>query len=153
MSTIDYWAIISTFIQVLLVVVSHEHWMTLKIDLKDWTIYIFDSISYRAEDQRWRKERRIMPLRAILLFLMQKTGYFQRAGIQPRMDILKAVLIPSEESTKQIDDDSCSVFCLSFLDSIIYGLPITGRTTQAIVDKLRKDYAFEIFLNSTDPSE
>ena len=127
--------------------------MTLKIDLKDWTIYIYDSISYKAEDQGWRKERRIMPLRAILPFLMQQAGYFQRAGIQPRMDIFKAVLVPSEESAKQIDDDSCGVFCLSFLDSIIRRLPITGRTTQAIVDKLRKDYAFKIYLNSTDPSE
>ena len=153
MSTIDYWAINSTFIQVLLVVVSHDHWMTLKIDLKDWTIYIFDSISHRAEDQGWRKERRIMPLRAILPFLMQKAGYFQRAGIEPRMDIFKAVLIPSKESAKQIDDNSCGVFCLSFLDSIIRELSISGRTTQAIVDKLRKDYAFEIYLNSTDPSE
>ena len=153
MSTIDYWAIIFTFIQVLLIVVSHGHWMTLKIDLKDWTIYIFDSISYRAEDQGWRKERRIMPLRAILPFLMQKAGYFQRVGIEPRMDIFKAVLVPSEESAKQIDDDSCDVFCLSFLDSIIRGLPISGCTTQAIVDKLRKNYAFEIFLNITDPSE
>ena len=53
----------------------------------------------------------------------------------------------------EIDDDSCGVFCLSFLDSIIRGLPISGRTTQAVVDKLRKDYAFEIFLNNTDPSE
>ena len=153
MSTIDYWAIISTFIQVLLVVVSHGHWMTLKIDLKDWTIYIFDFISYRAEDQGWRKERRIMPLRAILSFLMQKAGYFQRADIQPRIDIFKAVLVPSEESAKQIDDDSCGVFCLSFLDRIICGLSITARTTQTIVDKLRKDYAFEIFLNNTNPSE
>ena len=84
---------------------------------------------------------------------MQQAGYFQRVGIQSRMDIFKAVLVPSEESTKQIDDDSCSVFCLLFLDSIIRRLPITGRTTQVIVDKLRKDYAFEIFLNSTDPSE
>ena len=138
---------------VLLVVISHGHWMTLKIDLKDWTIYIFDSISYRAEDQGWRKERRIMPLRAILPFLMQKAGYFQRAGIQPRLDIFKAVLVPSEESAKQIDDNSCGVFYLSFLDSIIRELPISGHITQAIVDKLRKDYAFEIFLNSTDPSE
>ena len=148
---ITSWAI-STFIQVFFIVVSHGHWMTLKIDLKDWTIYIYDSISYRAEDQGWRKERRIMPLKAILPFLMQQAGYFQRAGIQPQMDIFKAVLVPSEESTKQIDDDSCGVFCLSFLDSIIRGLSIIGRTTQAIVDKLKKDYAFKIFLNSTDPS-
>ena len=84
---------------------------------------------------------------------MQKAGYFQRARMQPRMDIFKAVLVPNKEFAKQIDDDSCGVFCLSFLDSIIRGLSITGRTTQAIVDKLRKDYAFEIFLNSTDPSE
>ena len=100
MSTIDYCTIISTVIQVLLVVVSHGHWMTLKIDLKYWTIYIFDSISYRAEDQGWRKERRIMPLRAILPFLMQKAGYFHRDGIEPRIDIFKAVLVPSEESAK-----------------------------------------------------
>ena len=84
---------------------------------------------------------------------MQKAGYFKRASIQPRMNIFKAVLVPSEESTKQIDDDSCGVFCLSFLDSIIRGLSIFGRTTQAVVDKLKKDYAFEIFLNNTDPSE
>ena len=84
---------------------------------------------------------------------MQKTGYFQRVSIQPRMNIFKAVLVPSEQSAKQIDDDSCGVFCLSFLDRIICGLSIFDRTTQAIVDKLRKNYAFEIFLNITDPSE
>ena len=69
------------------------------------------------------------------------------------MDIFKAVLVPNEQSAKQIGDDSCGVFYLSFLDSIIHGLSISGRTTQAIIDKLRKDYAFEIFLNSIDPSE
>ena len=69
------------------------------------------------------------------------------------MDIFKAVLVPSEQSAKQIDDDSCGVFCLSFLDNIIHGLPISDRTTQVIVDKLRKDYALEIFLKSTDPTE
>ena len=69
------------------------------------------------------------------------------------MDIFKVVLVPSEESAKQIDDDSCSVFCLSFLDSIIRGLSISSRITQSVVDKLRKDYALEIFLNSTDPTD
>ena len=93
-----------------------------------------------------------MPLRAILPFLMQKAGYFQRAGIEPQMDIFKAVLVSSEKSVKQIDDNSCDVFCLLFLDIIIRELSISGRTTQAIVDKLRKDYAFEIYLNSTNPS-
>ena len=84
---------------------------------------------------------------------MQEVGYFERVGLQPRIDIFKAVLVPNEQSAKQIDDDSCGVFCLSFLDSIIHGLSISGRTTQAIIDKLRNDYAFEIFLNSTDLSE
>ena len=133
--------------------VSYGHWMTLKIDLKDWTILIFDSISYRAINQEWRKERTIMPLREILSFLMQKAGYFEWADLQPRMDIFKAVLVPSEESAKQIDDNSCGVFCLSFLDSIIRELSISGRITQPIVYKLRKDYAFEIFLNNTHASE
>ena len=84
---------------------------------------------------------------------MQQAGYFERVGLQPQMYIFKAVLVPSEQSAKQIDDDSYGVFCLSFLDSIIRGLLIFGRTTQAIVDKLKKDYAFEIFLNSIDPSK
>ena len=53
----------------------------------------------------------------------------------------------------RIDDDSFGVFCLSFMDSIIRGLSIFNWITQAFVDKLRKDYAFEIFLNNTDPGE
>ena len=126
--------------------------MTLKIDLKEWTIFIFDSISYRATDEGWRKERRIMPLRAILPYLLQRAGYFERVGIEPRMDIFKAFLVPSEQSAKHIDDDSCGVFCLSFLDRIIRGLPIS-RITQSVADKLRKEYALEIFLNITDPIE
>ena len=95
----------------------------------------------------------MMPLIAILPYLMQHAGYFEWADLQPRMDIFKAVLVPSEQFTKQIDDDSCGVFCLSFMDSIICGLPIFGWTTLAIVNKLKKDYAFEIFLNNTDPGE
>ena len=134
---------------VFLVVISHGHWMTLKIDLKDWTIYIFDSISYRAADQWWRKERMIMPLRAILPYLKQKAGYIEQAGLQHRMDIFKAVLVPSEQSTKQIDDNSCGVFCLLFLDSIIRGIPISS-IIQSIVDKLRKDYALEIFWTASN---
>ena len=151
MSTIDYWAIIFIFIQVLFVVVSHGHWMTLKIDLKDWMIFIFDSIFYRATDQGWRKEQTIMPLRAILPYLMLRAGYFERDNLQPQMNIFKTVLVPSKQSAKQIDDDKCGVFYLSFLDSIIRGLPISGHITQAIVDKHKKDYTFEIFLNNTDP--
>ena len=98
-----------------------ESWMTLTIGLKDWIIFIFDSISYRATDQGWRKERTMMLLRAILPYLLQQAGYFEWAGLQPQMDIFKAVLVPSEESVKQIDDNSCGVFCLSFLDSLIHG--------------------------------
>ena len=39
-------------------------------------------------------------------------------GTGPARDqvYFKAVLVPSEESAKQIDDNSCGVFCLSFLD-------------------------------------
>ena len=124
--------------------VCHGHWMSLKIDLKDWTIYIFDSIFYRAADQGWRKEQMIMPLRAILPYLMQKAGYFEQAGLQHRMDIFKAVLVPSEQSAKQIDDNSCGVFCLSFLDSIIRGISISS-ITPSIVNKLRKDYVWRYF--------
>ena len=69
------------------------------------------------------------------------------------MNIFKVVLVPTEQFVKQIYDDSCGVFCLSFLDSIICGLSIPGRITQAFVNKLKKDYTFEIFFNSTDPAE
>ena len=94
-----------------------------------------------------------MPLKAILLYLIQQAGYFERAGLQPWMDIFKAVLVPTEQSSKQIVDDNCRVFCLLFMDSIIHGLSIFDRITQAFVDKLKKDYSFEIFLNNTVPAE
>ena len=149
MFIIESWAI-STFIQVILIVVSQTHWMTLKIDLKDWTIYIFDFIVDRNKDKGWTKERNMMPFKAFLLYLIQQAGYFEQVGLQPRMDIFKVVLVHGEQSAKQIDDDSCGMFCLSFIDSIIRGLPIFNRITQAFVDKLKKDYVFEIFLNSTD---
>ena len=72
-----------------------------------------------------------MPLRAVILpSLMQQAGYFEWVRLQPWMDIFKAVLIQSKQSAKQIEDDSCGVFCLSFLDSIIRGLPISDRTIQ-----------------------
>ena len=71
----------------------------------------------------------IMPLRAILPYLIQKAGYFEQAGLQHRMDIFKAFLVPNEQSAKQIDDNSCGVFCLSFLDSIIRGIPIDRKST------------------------
>ena len=48
-------------------------------------------------------------------------------------------------------DNNCGVFCLLFLNIIIRGLPISS-ITQLIVDKLKKDYALEIFLNNTDPT-
>ena len=70
-----------------------------------------------------------MPFKAILLYLMQQAEYFERASLQPRMDIFKVVLVPSEQFVKQIEDDSCGVFCLSFMDSIIRGLSIFDRFT------------------------
>ena len=94
-----------------------------------------------------------MSFKAILLYLMQQAEYFERASLQPRMDIFKVVLVLSEQFVKQIEDDGCGVFCLSFMDSIIRGLSIFGWTTLAIVNKLKKDYAFEIFLNNTDQAE
>ena len=63
------------------------------------------------------------------------------------------MLVPTEEAAKQIDDESCGLFCLAFLDSIIRGLHIPGKITHSVVNKLRCNYAFEIFLNNTDPAE
>ena len=59
MFTMESWAL-STFIQVILVVVSHAHWMILKIDLKDWMIYIFNSIVDKNKYEGWRKEQNMM---------------------------------------------------------------------------------------------
>ena len=95
----------------------------------------------------------MMPLRAILPYLLQQPRYFKQAGREPKIDIFKAVLVPTEEVAIQIDDQSCGVFCLAFLDNIIRGLPIFDRITQSVVNKLKCDYAFQIFLNSTNPAE
>ena len=58
--------------------------------------------------------------------------------------------LPPNEVANQIDDTSFGMFCLAFMDNILRGLPIRGRITQDLVNKLKGDSAFEIFLNSTN---
>ena len=70
--------------------------MTLKIDLKDWTIYINTPSLTEIKMKDGGKNKISCPIKAILLYLMQQVGYFERAGFQPQMDIFKAVLVPSE---------------------------------------------------------
>ena len=37
--------------QVLLDCVTHDHWVTCKIDLKEWILYIYDSIAHLTLDE------------------------------------------------------------------------------------------------------
>ena len=121
--------------------------------MKDWTVYIFNSIAYENKDEGWRKERNIMSLRMSSPVPYTVDKILRAGWLLTRMNIFKAILVPSEQFVKQIDDDSCGVFCLSFMDSIIRGLVIFSQITQAFIDKLKKDYAFEIFLKNTNLAE
>ena len=93
-----------------------------------------------------------MPLRVILSYLLQQAGYFEQTIIIPRQDIFRAVRLPPNKVADQIDDISYGTFCLAFMDNILRGLLIRGRITQDLLNKLKGNYAFEIFLNSTDPT-
>ena len=97
----------------------------------------------------------LLPLESYLRvsYLIQLDSQFFWCRYEPQIYIFTTVLVPTEKSAKQIDDESCRVFYLAFLDNIIRGLPILGRITQSIINKLKQDYAFDIFLNSTDLAE
>ena len=44
------------YFQVLLVyLVNRSHWITCKIDLKEWVIYIYDSLSHRTKNNTKKK--------------------------------------------------------------------------------------------------
>ena len=60
-------------------------------------IYIYDFIAYRNLADGWRKKRNMMPFKAILPYLLQQARYFEQVGHEPRLDIFRAVQVPTEE--------------------------------------------------------
>ena len=94
----------------------------------------------------------MMPFRSILPTMLEQGGYFQHFGIAPRNDIFRVERLPHSKVTPQFDAYSCEMFCLTFINCIIYGLAIPGKITQNKILELRQNTALQIFLNITDPT-
>ena len=88
----------------------------------DIYIYIYDSFADRND--AIVREEAILPLHALLPVMMKQAGYFDHLALPPKSDIFSAVRLPSEEVAQQVDNDSCDMFSLTFMDYIIQGKPI-----------------------------
>ncbi|XVE73641.1 hypothetical protein DITRI_Ditri11bG0134800 [Diplodiscus trichospermus] len=124
------------------------HWVTCKIDLKAWVIYIYDSLAHKTEaNPEWR-ERDIMGMRRLLPVVMHRASYFKHAGIEPRYDMFGAVRVPPEDVANQEDSNSCGMFSLVFMDFILKGRQVAQTIGQNDIAELRSNIALQIFANS-----
>ena len=94
------------------------------MDLKEWIIYIYDSLAHKTKDMPDMRENAIMSMGCFLPKVMQIVGYFEHAGLPKKMDIFKAVKVPLEFVATQDDGGSCGMFCIAFLDHIVKGIPL-----------------------------
>ena len=139
------------YFQILLVcLVNNSHWISYKLNLKIQVIYIYDSLAHKTKDEPFRRERDIMCLRWILTLLLQSVVYFQQAGLELRQDMFDAMWLPLVDVIPLFDGNNFDMFCLAFLDSIVYGLSIRGMISQKKIADLHLDKVLQIFLNSID---
>ena len=137
----------SIFSQVLLICnINQSHWIACKINLKEWIIYIYDSIAHRTKDMSEIRENDIMSMRRLLPKVMNKGKYFERARLSTKKDTFKAVRVDPQLAI-QDDGASCGMFCLYLLDQIVKGSPL-NTITQDDISRLRKETALSVFANS-----
>ena len=145
---INHFSMMSIFFQVLLICnINQSHWIACKINLKEWVIYIYDSIAHRTKDMSEIRENDIMSMRRLLPKVMNKGKYFERARLPTKKDTFKAVRVDHQCLTIQDDGASCGMFCLYFLDQIVKGSPL-NTITQDNIPRLRKETALSVFANS-----
>ena len=98
---------------------NNSHWITCKIDLEKWKIFIYDSFAHHKVDDHKFMEDAIIPLRAFLPVIMKQAGYFDHLVVFSRSDIFRAVRLPPENIAKQDDNNSCGMFSLTFMEYIL----------------------------------
>ena len=82
----------SIFSQVILICnVNKTYWITCKIDLKEWVIYIYDSITHRTKDIPKKRENEIMSMRRLLPKVMNNVDYVERVGLPKKKDPFKSI--------------------------------------------------------------
>ena len=127
---------------------NNSHWITCNIDLENWVIYIYDSFTDRNDVVV--REEAIIPLRALLAEMKKQAGYFDHLAFPPKSYIFSAVRLPPEEVAQQVDNDSCDMLSLTFMDYIVQGKPIRKSFRQEDIYNLRRKKALEIFANGVD---
>ena len=127
---------------------NNSHWITCNIDLDNWVIYIYDSFA-DCNDAVVR-EQAIIPHRALLPVIMKQAGYFDHFALPPKSDIFSAVRLPPEKVAQQVDNDSCSMFSLTYMDNIVQGMPIRKSFGQKDISNLHCQKVLKFFANGVD---
>ena len=96
--------------------------------MKEWVIYIYDSIAHRTKDMPENKENDIMSMMRLLPTVMNKDKYFECARLPIKKDTFKAVRVDPQCLEIQDDWASCDMFYLYFLDQIVKGSPLNTIT-------------------------
>ena len=66
--------------------------------------------------------------------------------------MFRAKRLSPSKVEKQEDGKSCEMFCLEFINCIVFVLLILRKVTQANIEQLQKDTTMELYLTSTDPA-
>ena len=94
------------------------------------------------------RENAIMSMKRFLPKVIQSAGYFEHAGLTKKLDIFKAVRVNLEFVAMQDDGVSCGMFCITFLDHIVKGIPL-NTISQMDIPALRIEIVLSRFSNST----
>ena len=111
-------------------------------------IYIYDSFVDRMDLNI--REDVIIPLRAFLVVIMKQVGYFDYLALLSKSDIFRAIRLPPEDVAKQVDNNSCNMFSLTFTEYIVQGKPIRKSFGQQDIFYLPHKKTLEIFANGVD---
>ena len=93
------------------------------------------------------RENAIMSMKCFLPKVIQSAGYFEHAGLTKKLDIFKAVRVNLEFVAMQDDGVSCGVFCITFLDHIVKGIPLNTINQKNILE-LQIETTLSLFANN-----
>ena len=128
------------------------HWILCKVDLSQWSIVIYDSLSYKIPAESTYRENQVMPLRYLLPSVLAKSGYFEEKHMERKWDCFSIQIMNHKSIPTQKDDSSCGGFVCKYVDCIIRkGVSWNWRLSD--IHKMRREYAFAIFCNAVEAND
>ncbi|XP_062114684.1 uncharacterized protein LOC133825802 [Humulus lupulus] len=131
---------------------NNKHWMTLVVDIRMWTIWIYNSnpdywISIEA------MERSVQPLAEYFLLLLRDSGHFNEFRAQC-MYFMKIEVAPADTVPQSNRMGDCGIFMLKTIEMHIAGKCNESARTllnDYNIDTFRQAYAVQLYVGSADP--